>query len=268
MDHLVELLSPPHAAHVSLTWWSVSLLMAAGLAGGFINTVAGGGSMVTVPTLMLLGMPADHANGTNRVGILQQSVTGVRGYDRANRLKKGAIVPMLVPTISGAAVGALCTTWMPPDVLKPVLLGTMIAIAVAMLAFPDVVAPPEGTRAHGLRERPLGFAMLFGAGIYGGFVQAGVGFVLIAALGAGLRYDLLRANALKVVCTALFSAVSLVVFALSGHVEWVTGLILAAGMTAGALASVRFALNVSQGLIRWMLLVMVCLTSGSVLLFT
>ena len=233
-----------------------------------MNTIAGGGSIVTVPALMLLGMPVDHANGTNRVGILQQSLTGVRGFDKSGRLEKGAIVPMLIPTVSGAALGALSTTWLHPDVLKPVLLGSMIAIALVMLTLPNVVTPPEGTRTYSLRERPLGILMLFGAGIYGGFVQAGVGFVLIAALAAGLRYDLVRTNALKVVCTAFFSVASLAVFAFTGRVEWIPGIILAAGMTAGAVIGVRFALNVDQLLIKWLLFVIVCLTTGSALLFS
>ena len=267
MDALIGFFSPSHEAQIALTWWSVALLAGAGIVGGFINTIAGGGSMVTVPTLMLLGMPADHANGTNRLGILQQSVTGIRGYDRSKKLDKGAIVPMLVPTLSGAALGALSATWMPVGVLKPVLLGAMITIAVVMLVSPEVVAPPEGTRTYSLRERPLGFVMLFGGGLYGGFVQAGVGFVLIAALAAGLRYDLVRTNALKVVCTALFSIASLAVFIASGRVEWVSGSIVAVGMTAGALVGVRFALNVDHRLLRWVLLVMVCLTCGSALLF-
>ena len=119
------------------------------------------------------------------MGILQQSLTGIRGFDKSGKLEKKAILPMLAPTLAGAALGALSTTWLPPDVLKPVLLGAMIAIALVMLTFPDVVAPPEGTRTYSLRERPSGFLMLFGAGIYGGFVQAGVGFILIAALGGG-----------------------------------------------------------------------------------
>ena len=268
MDSLVEFLSPSHAAYISLTWWKVAALVVAGILGGFINTIAGGGSMITVPALMLLGLPADHANGTNRVGILQQSLTGMRGFNEAGKLEKGAILPMLLPTVSGAVLGALSTTWLPPDVLKPVLLGAMVAIALVTLVIPDAVAPPEGARTYSLRERPIGFVMLFGAGLYGGFVQAGVGFILIAALAAGMRYDLVRTNALKVVCTALFSVAALAVFIVTGRVEWVSGIILAVGMTIGALLSVRFALNVEQRVIKWALFVMVCLTSASVLLFT
>ncbi len=264
MDSIVEFLSP---SHVDITLWKVSLLALAGVAGGFVNTLAGGGSMITVPALMLMGLPADHANGTNRLGILQQSITGIREFNRAEMLDRGAVIPMLLPTISGAALGSLFAIWLHPDVLKPVLLGTMIAIAVIMLAAPKVIAPEEGTKVYSLRERPLGFLMLFGAGVYGGFVQAGVGFILIAALAAGLRYDLVRTNALKVVCTALFSIVALAVFISAGRVEWVAGIPLAIGMTAGAYLSVRFALKVDQRLIRWLLFVMLCLMSASVILF-
>ena len=223
--------------------------------------------MVTVPELMLLGMPADHANGTNRLGLLQQSLTGIGGVSRSHMLDKGAVLPMVLPTISGAAVGALSTTWLHPEVLKPVLLGSMIAISVIMLILPEIPAPQAGVRVRSLRERPLGFLMLFGVGVYGGFVQAGVGFVLIAALAGGLRYDLVRTNALKVVCTALPSIASLAVFVSTNRVEWVSGRLLAIGMTAGAFLSVRFALNVDQRFIKWVLLLMVCLMSGSVLLF-
>ena len=222
--------------------------------------------MLTVPALMLLGMPADHANGTNRLGVLSQSITAIRGFNQAGKLDRGAVLQMLLPTILGAAVGALFTVWLDPDVLKPVLLGSMIAIAAIMLIAPEVVAPPEGARFYSLRERPLGFLMLFGAGVYGGFVQAGVGFVLIAALAVGLRYDLVRTNALKVVCTALFSVVSLAVFVATGRVEWVSGMLLATGMAAGAVLSVRFAISVDQRIIRWLLFLMICLLSGSVLL--
>ena len=82
MDSIVELLSPAHASHIHFTFWNASILVLAGVVGGFINTVAGGGAMVTVPALMLLGMPADHANGTNRLGLLQQSLTGIGGFSR------------------------------------------------------------------------------------------------------------------------------------------------------------------------------------------
>lgn len=263
MESVWDIVAP---TEIDLTWWKAVALLAAGALGGFINTVAGGGSLITVPLLILFGMPADHANGTNRIGVLQQSIIGIRGFNRYDKLDKSAIPSMLAPTVLGAVLGALAASWLDPDALKPILLGTMIAIAVLMVAFPNVIAPPEGTPTRRLTERPLGVLLLFAAGLYGGFVQAGVGFLLIAALAVGLRYDLVRTNALKLVCTALFSVASLVVFIATDHVEWVPGLILAAGMTAGALLCIRFALSVSQTVIKWTIFTIVCLTSGAILL--
>lgn len=254
-------------AEIDATWWSFLVLVAAGVFAGFVNTVAGGGSMLTVPALMLLGMPADYANGTNRVGILQQSLTGIRGFNRSGKLDRSAILPVVVPTMSGAVLGALAAVWISPDTLKPVLLGTMIAMALLMLVAPNVMAPPEGTPTYTLKERPLGLLVLFGAGLYGGFVQAGVGFILIAGLALGLRYDLVRTNALKAVCTALFSVAALAVFIVSGHVDWIPGIVLAAAMTVGALFGVRFALTVSQRVFKWLLFIMVCLACGLAFLF-
>lgn len=219
--------------------------------------------MLTLPALMMLGMPADVANASNRIGVLLQSLTGARGFHMAGRMDAPAIGPVLIPTLAGALVGALAASYLPVWLLKPTLLGTMVAMALIMLIRPNVVVPPVGTEAFPLRERPAAAVGLFLAGIYGGFVQAGVGFILIAALAGGLRYDLVRTNALKMVCTAAFSVVALVVFILRDQVLWIPGLVLAVGTVVGALLSVRFAINVSQTTLKWILFVMVVLTCGA-----
>lgn len=240
-----------------LTWLTVTLLFASGIIASFINVLAGGGSLLTLPALMLMGMPADVANATNRVGIFLQSVEGVRGFHRHGMFAKEAMLPILVPTISGSLAGSLVASYLPATVLEPVLLITMISMAVLMVVRPTSVSPPAGTIPLSVNQSPLGWISLFAAGLYGGFVQAAVGFVLIAALAGALRYDLVRANALKLACTAIFSIVALMVFVARGQVLWVPGLILAAGMVIGVRLSVRFAISVDQKVLRWFLLVMV-----------
>ena len=84
----------------------ITLLVIAGIAAGFVNTVAGGGSVFTVPALMLLGMPADIANGTNRVGVLMQSAAGVWGFRNRGKLDQSALMPIAVPTVAGSLIGA------------------------------------------------------------------------------------------------------------------------------------------------------------------
>lgn len=247
--------------HISLL--HALLLAGAGLIAGFINTLAGGGSMLTLPALMMFGMPADVANATNRVGVLLQSLAGVKGFKDKDRLDSSAIVPVLMPTLAGALGGSLAASYLPVWLLKPTLLLAMVTMALIMVIKPAAVAPPEGTQAARVQDKPMAALGLFLAGVYGGFVQAGVGFILIAALAGGLRYDLVRSNAMKLVCTAAFSVVALAVFIARGQVLWIPGLILAAGTVLGATLSVRFAIHVAQTTLKWILFVMVAISCGA-----
>lgn len=246
--------------------WTALLLAALGLLAGFINTIAGGGSMLTLPGLLLLGMPADIANGTNRVGILMQSAAGARAFDAVGGLDRSAILPMLAPTLAGALAGSLLASYLPVALLKPILLGCMMGLALAMALRPALVFPAEGEAPLSLQQRPGAAFGLFLAGVYGGFVQAGVGFMLLAAFAGALRYDLVRSNALKTVCTGVFSAVALAVFALRGQVWWLPGLALGLGSVLGAGLAVNFAVRVRQKTLQWALFAMVTATCLGALL--
>jgi uncharacterized membrane protein YfcA len=232
-------------------------LAASGIAAGFINTMAGGGSMLTLPMVMLLGYPANDANGTIRLSVLTQSIAGVLGFRRGGALDEGAIVKVLAPTILGSLIGAIFASQLPPQALKIALLSTMMGMATLTLVRPAIVFAEKGSEALWSQRRLGGTAALFGAGLYGGFVQAGVGFVLLACLGGVLRYDLVRANALKLVCTTVFGAVAITVFAIAGQVVWLPAALLAVYTVIGSLIGVRFALRVRQGVLRWILFVAV-----------
>lgn len=242
---------------------SISLLGITGFLAGIINTLAGGGSNLTLPALMMLGLPADIANGTNRIAVLMQCVVGVAGFDKHRSLDRPAIVPILIPTVAGGVVGALAAALLPNLYLKPVLLTTILAMSIIILIRPSVLAPPPGTPTLSPAQHRGAWWGLFGAGIYGGFVQAGVGFILLAALAGGLRYDLLRANALKMTCALAFTLVAVVVFVAFGQVYWIPGLILACGTMAGAHLAVRIAIRASPDSIKWFLFLMtVCAVIG------
>jgi len=215
--------------------------------------------MLTLPALMILGMPADIANGTNRVGILLQSIAGSRSFYKKGKLEPASIIPTLIPTLSGSLIGSLLASYLPVTFLKPALLVTMLGMALIMLVRPSVVAPPAGTPVYNLQERPIAWFGLFIAGLYGGFVQAGVGFILIAALAGGLRYDLVRANALKMAITVPVTVIALTVYVLRNQVQWIPGLVLAIGMVIGAMASVQFAIKVPQFVLKWVMFGMVLL---------
>jgi len=243
------------------------VLAIVGLLAGGINTIAGGGSNLTLPMLMLLGLPADVANGTNRVAVALQCLVGIRGFNAHGRLDVPAIMPIMIPTLIGGVLGALVAALIPPIALKPILLGTIISMSLLILLRPGFVTPPPGTPVLSVSQSRVAWWSLFAAGVYGGFVQAGVGFILLAALSGVLRYDLVRANALKIVCSLGFTAVALAVFVYFDQVRWVPGLILATGSMAGAWLCVKFAVNASQTTIKWVLFVMTVCSCVAALVF-
>jgi uncharacterized membrane protein YfcA len=229
--------------------------MIAGFIAGFVNTLAGGGSIFTLPVLMLIGMPADIANGTNRVAVLMQSIAAVKGFKRHGQLDQTALLPIIVPTVFGALIGALIASYLPVGLLKPLLIGTMIVMTLLILLQPNLIPAPGGT-ARDVRQNPRARIGLFLAGLYGGFVQAGVGFILLAVLAGTLRYDLLRANALKMLCTAVFSVVALAVFISRDQVSWIPGIVMGLATIGGVQISVRFAISAQHTTLRWIVLAM------------
>jgi uncharacterized membrane protein YfcA len=220
------------------------VLFFAGILAGTLNVIAGGGSFLTLPLLMLLGLPAGVANGTNRVGIVLQNVVAVRSFDRQGVLDRGALKWAALPAAAGAVLGTWGALVISDEAFKRVLAFLMIAISLNTLWRP---AKPADDSDSGERSPWMLGSVFFLIGIYGGFVQAGVGFFLLAGTTlAGL--DLVRGNAVKVLTVLTFSVISLAIFAQAGKVVWVTGLVLAAGTALGGLIGAR--LTVLKGH-RW-----------------
>lgn len=241
---------------MDLNIWFVLLLAVTGFIAGIINTLAGGGSNLTLPALMMMGLPADVANATNRVGVFMQSLVGTHGFKQHGQLPTHDFKAILFPLLTGGLAGAVVAAFLPTTYLKPILLITMISMSVVILVRPATVIPGPDEQPKRVSESRQGWVMLFIAGLYGGFVQAGVGFVLIAAIAGSLRYDLVKTNALKMLSTLAFTVVALAVFIWQGQVSWVPGLILAAATMLGARLGVKLALKVNQRFMKWFLLLM------------
>lgn len=242
-----------------LSYQGLAILAGAGVLATVVNVIAGGGGMIVLPALMALGLPADVANGTYRLGVVTQSIAGTTALDNAGKLDRTALVPILIPTVSGAAVGALVATWIPNALLKPIMLVTMIAMA-ALIALRKRTLVAEGGSPLTPRQAPSSFVGLFLAGVYGGFIQAGVGFLLLGVLVGTLRHDLITANALKLVVTLAFGVVALAIFVWAGLVSWTPAVVLAVASIIGARLGVRLMLTVPTTGLRWFVFVCVVAT--------
>lgn len=225
-------------------WLGYAALFASGVAAGTLNVIAGGGSFLTLPVLIFLGLPPTVANATNRVGILTQNVGAVWGFHRYRVLAWRWALAAAAPAVVGAVLGTWAALEVSDEAFRRLLAFLMVAITLWSLLDRSGRRVRVGPALGELPPRPSGrrlavlAAGFFAVGVYGGFVQAGVGFLILAVTTfAGL--DLVRGNAIKVTTALLFTAISLAIFAWQGKVEWLPGAVLGAGNLAGGLAGVR-----------------------------
>tara|TARA_R110001592_G_scaffold82307_7_gene243775 strand:- start:9213 stop:9974 length:762 start_codon:yes stop_codon:yes gene_type:complete len=246
----------------SFELYQAIILIVIGLMAGVINTLAGGGSNLSLPALMMYGLPADVANATNRVSVLMQSLTATRGFYNHGKIDSTSVKDSFFPLLVGGLVGAIAASYLNVELLKPLLLGTMIVVSLWVIFKSDINAGDNGNRKS-CYDSKLGLLATFAAGFYGGFIQAGVGFVLIATFVGMLNYDLLRANAMKVVATVIFTSIALLVFIFRDQVAWLPGILLGVGSIMGAQIAVKFAVEVNAKTLKIMVLVMTLFASAA-----
>ncbi len=231
----------------------IVFLILLGFASGFINMFAGGGSMLVVPFLIFLGLPANMANATNRVAIFLQNIISTLTFRQKNILNLKTDYKLLIPTTLGSIFGALFAVDIDQEVFKKV-----IGILLLIMFFMVWLDPKTWITANANKiknQKPwLRFLIFFGIGFYGGFIQIGVGFFLLAGLVLGCGYDLLKANAIKVFLILFYTAIALIIFICYQLVDWRSGLILACGNMAGAWVGTRLSVKWGARYIRYILL--------------
>ncbi|MBD3242098.1 MAG: TSUP family transporter [Chitinivibrionales bacterium] len=235
----------------------LALLFGAGLIAGFINVVAGGGSLITLPALIFYGLPPTVANGTNRIAILLQNVTSIHRFRQKGYWDPALGLKLAVPATAGAIVGSRIAVDIPEQLFRIILSVVMVLVLVLMLFRPK-------RKAEETEERPLTpgrqaalVAAFFGVGLYGGFIQAGVGFIIMTALSLLTGATLVRINSLKVFLVAFYTVWALIVFVVNGKVAVAAGLVLAAGNSIGAWLSTTLSVSKGDRLIRVLFVVAV-----------
>ena len=227
-----------------MAWWEALLLVIGGLFAGAINTVAGGGSMLTVPLLVLAGVPGNAANGSNRVGILTSNVAAVATFRRlgVDGLRHASRV--VVPVVLGGLIGSFAVGRLLDDAAFERIFGLlMIPLVILSVRRPSNAS---GDRAWSTIKVVTVFLLI---GIYGGAFQAGVGLVLLAALTRS-GFDLVMSNSIKVIVNTAVTVVALPVFILSGDIAWAPALVLAAGFVVGGWLGAQASFRGGEVLIR------------------
>ncbi|MFK7818313.1 MAG: sulfite exporter TauE/SafE family protein [Planctomycetaceae bacterium] len=226
-----------------------ALLFVGGCVAGVINAMAGGGSTLTIPLLVLAGVPGVVANGTNRVGILASSITTWASFRREGvAIDLRSIKHILIPAFFGAAVGAFGVSQVTNDAFERGF--GLLIIPIVILT----IRKPRITAAEDRWSIPLTVAVFFAIGIYAGAIQAGVGLLLVAALNRN-GFDLVTANTIKVIFTVAATLIALPIFITQGNVRWLPGLVLAVGLCIGGWLGARFAVRGGEKLIRYVMIV-------------
>jgi uncharacterized membrane protein YfcA len=223
------------------------ILFLVGLIAGALNVIAGGGSLLSLPVMIFLGLPPSVANGTNRVAILVQNMGASWSFHRRGLISKEWLFLAIPPALLGAVLGTYAAINIGEIAFQKILAVILVGSAAWMLWQPSTL-PEDGQAAipKGIKRWAYAAAFFF-IGIYGGFIQAGIGFLLLAVTAAA-GFNLIRGNALKVTVVLTFMPLTLVLFAWNGKVDWSMGLALAAGNFLGGLAGVH--LQVLKGH-RW-----------------
>lgn len=244
-----------------MSWIEISILIGGGLLVGFINTLAGGGSIISLSLLMFFGLPANVANGTNRIAVLLQNVASVSSFRHQKVLdvKKG--LWLAIPAVIGSLIGA----WIAVDLNKEVIEKAIGVIMLFMLVF--ILYKPQRLLKErtNLINRKISFSQVvvfFGIGLYGGFIQMGVGYFLLAGLVLQAGYELVKANAIKVLVVLLYTPFAMLIFIMNDQINYAYGLTLAIGSMLGAFIASHMAVKKGAGFVRWVIVAVILFTSA------
>jgi uncharacterized membrane protein YfcA len=219
------------------------LFAVAGVVAGVINTLAGSGSLVTLPIFMFVcGLPPNIANGTNRVGVIFQTVVGIRGFRESGTDYRGSAW-LVVPAVIGALLGAWLASEMSAGQMRYVIGGLMVVMLFVLLVNPKRWIQ-ESDSSNRNNAGWLSIGIYFLIGIYGGFIQAGVGIFLLAAAVLVSRYSLKDGNAIKLLVILAFAIPTLGIFCWHNQVHFGYGIAMAVFQSIGAVLGVRFATRV------------------------
>lgn len=232
------------------------LLVLVGFIAGIINILAGGGSLLTLPMLIFLGLPPNIANGTNRIAIIIQNIFAVKGFQSKGISTFPFSIYLAIPATIGAIIGAIVGVKIEGELFNKIL-GVIMMIIVAYMVFkPKTTLKDTLERSTG-KYFWLSIIAFFFVGLYGGFIQAGVGFIILLALSSINHISLVKSNAIKVFVALIYSLAAVAIFAYNDLINWTYGLILSLGNATGGWVMSRWSVKKGDGFVKKALIIMV-----------
>src|SRR6478609_6246726 len=238
-----------------MEWYEYPLIISVGFLAAFLNTVGGGGSLFSVPILTFMGLPITMANATSRVAILFQNIFAVGGFK-----SKGVELPwpyslyLGLASLGGGLLGSLLASRVPDEICSKIFVGVMI-LAVFLIIYDPFKS--KGEEKMDAKSQWTGAFFFLFIGVYGGFVQAGIGFLVIAVLSMVNNLSLVKSNYVKVFAAIVYTGVSVAVFAYEGKIIWITGLVLAIGHAMGGWYASRWSVKAGEVWIKRVMIVSV-----------
>ena len=231
-------------------------LILIGFIAGGINVISGGGSLLTLPVLIFFGLPPTVANGTNRIAIIIQNIFAVKGFKSKGIATFPFSIYLAISATFGAILGAYIAVDIKGDLFNKILAVIMVLVVVFMVFKSKTTVDDVIERLTG-KYLWMGILAFFFVGIYGGFIQAGVGFIMLLALSGINRLSLVKSNAIKVFVALVYSIFAVAIFAYNDLINWQYGLILSIGNAAGGWFMSRYSVKKGDGFVKIFLIIMV-----------
>lgn len=233
------------------------ILVVVGFISGFLNTVAGGGSLITLPVLIIMGLPPSVANGTNRIAIFSQNVFGVLGFKSKGVTAYPYSLWLGISALFGAIIGAKIAVDISGELFNRILAIVLIIAVLYPLFNQTNKNNYRSVERMSRKYQIMGVVTFFFIGIYGGFIQAGVGFIIISALTLINKFTLVKTNSAKVFVVMVYTLSALLIFILEGKINWMFGIVLAVGNSTGSWTASRLSVKKGDRWIRWFIIITV-----------
>ena len=233
--------------------WYFPLFVILGVGSSFVNSLAGAGSVISLPVFLWLGMPLPLAHGTNRLGLIAGAVSSFIALKKRGHIWPSQVRHVFWLVVAGSVAGALLIMVVPERVYTPILAAVLILVAF-------FTNPGEAARKiseSSWRNNPwIRTPLLLLLGLYCGFIQVGAGLLMMFVFSLTLSWNIFQINALKGAVGAAFLLATVVVFVFTGNVHWLLGSCFAVGNYFGGLWGARFQMRLGARWVRWAVKIM------------